>query len=356
MTTQKFKDFIQNSRTFVFIGNGGTGKTTVSASWALELAKTGERVGLLTIDPSKRLGDAFGMNIEKEFFKSVTVGSGSIDVFLIDAKQVIEEFITENFSKEQYDKVKNNRIFSQVSSALSENQSVSTIYKLHQMIKSQKYDRIVVDTPPSNNSMDFFTSPDLVVRIFKENILARAALEAKSFSFFSGQKLFRRVYTFLVGEEFFKDIEAFFQILFLFQDYIVQSSEELMVFLRNPETHFLAVTLPDAAKVKEVLAVVQKLGQQNIDVKTLVINRAYPSWLSIESSAMSFKPEDTDIETYYKAAQSYYAEQAQRAKSLASEVDRALSVYFLPENSNELETEGVFGFSSHLLKMFGEKS
>ena len=350
-----FKDFIQNSRTFVFIGNGGTGKTTVSASWALELAKTGARVGLLTIDPSKRLGDAFGMNIETEFYKTVAVGTGSVDIFLVDAKRVIEDFVTDHFSKEQYDKIKNNRIFSQVSSALSENQSVSTIYKLHKIMKSKDYDKIIVDTPPSNNSMDFFTSPDFVVRIFKENILARAALETKSFSFFSGQKLFRRVYTFLVGEDFFKDIEVFFQILFLFQDYIVKSSQDLMDILREAETHFVAVTLPDSAKVQEVLSVVQKLSQQNIDVKTLIINRAYPSWLGPLSSAMSFEPSEAEIDSYYKLVLHYFSEQSRRAKELAAGINSSLGVYFLPENSSELETEGVEGFSSHLLKMFEEK-
>ncbi|MCC6137938.1 MAG: AAA family ATPase, partial [Bdellovibrionaceae bacterium] len=147
MMSEKFNKFIQNYNTFVFVGNGGTGKTTLSASWAIEAAKAGKKVGLLTIDPSKRLGDVFGMNIAVESFKSVPFEAGSVDVHLIDSQQVIKEFVVKNFSQSEYDKLQKNRIFSQITSVLSDNQSLSTIYKLNELIKSKKYDIFVVDTP-----------------------------------------------------------------------------------------------------------------------------------------------------------------------------------------------------------------
>lgn len=363
MMNEKFKEFIQNFNTFVFVGNGGTGKTTLSASWAIEAAKTGKKVGLLTIDPSKRLGDVFGMNLQTETFKSVPVGEGSVDVHLIDSQRVIKEFVVQHFSQVEYDKLQKNRIFSQITAVLSDNQSLSTIYKLNELIKSKKYDIFVVDTPPSNNSMDFFTTPDFVIRIFKENILAKAALEAKSFSFFSGKNLFRKVFTFLVGEDFYKEVEVFFQILLLFQEHIVASSQELMQLLKDSKTCFLLVTLPDESKVQEILAVAKGLKEQKILAEHLLINRAYPDWLPLENKSQAFESNHPEIQNFYDKVYVYYHNQMKTAQELARGLNQQLKVFFVPESTTTLETPvgenalatTVEGFSSNILAIFEEK-
>ncbi len=357
--TAKFNEFIQNSKTFVFVGNGGTGKTTLSASWAMELAKAGKRVGLLTIDPSKRLGDVFGMNVQTESFKSVAMGNGSVDVFLIDSQKIIEEFVVKYFSRAEYDKLKSNRIFSQVTSVLAENQSLSTIYKLNDLIKTGDYDMFVVDTPPSNNSMDFFTTPDFVIKIFRENVIAKAAFEAKGFRLFPGKKIFAKVFTFLVGEEFYKEVETFFQILLLFQEHIVLSSQELLHLLKDSKTKFMLVTLPDAPKVQEILGVAKGLKRQNIAAEHILINRAYPDWLLLNEKIDSFKDRDPELQNYYDKAFNYYHNKMQTAEELAKELARELGgrmrVFFVPEKTTALETDGVEGFSTHVLSIFEDR-
>lgn len=353
---EKFKEFIQPVSTFVFVGNGGTGKTTLSASWAMEVAKTGKRVGLLTIDPSKRLGDVFGMNVQTETFKSVSMGAGSVDVFLIDSEQIIKDFVVKNFSQLEYERLQKNRIFSQVSSVLSENQSLSTIYKLNELIKSKKYDVFVVDTPPSNNSMDFFTTPEFVVRIFKENIVAKAALEAKGFKIFSGKKIFEKVFTFLVGEDFYKEVEIFFQTLLLFQEHIVSSSQELIELLKSKNTRFMLVTLPDEAKVQEILSVAQGLKEQNIVAEHILINRAYPDWLPRDKKQGEFGPQDPEIQNYYDKAFNYYDNKMKTAQKMATDLNNRMRVFFVPEKSIALETQGVEGFSSHILTIFEDRT
>lgn len=51
------------TRLHVFVGGGGVGKTTLSAGYALALAQSGKRVGLLGIDPAKRLQSALGLSL-----------------------------------------------------------------------------------------------------------------------------------------------------------------------------------------------------------------------------------------------------------------------------------------------------
>ena len=45
----------------ICVGPGGVGKTTVSAAIALEMARRGRRVAVVTIDPARRLADSLGL-------------------------------------------------------------------------------------------------------------------------------------------------------------------------------------------------------------------------------------------------------------------------------------------------------
>ncbi len=49
-------------RTWVCIGTGGVGKTTVSAALAVTLARGGQRTLVATVDPARRLGDTLGLD------------------------------------------------------------------------------------------------------------------------------------------------------------------------------------------------------------------------------------------------------------------------------------------------------
>ncbi len=50
-----------SDRTWVCIGTGGVGKTTISSALAVALARAGQRTLVATVDPARRLGDALGM-------------------------------------------------------------------------------------------------------------------------------------------------------------------------------------------------------------------------------------------------------------------------------------------------------
>ena len=51
------------ARLHVLLGAGGVGKTTLAAGYAVALARAGGRVGLLGIDPARRLSGALGLTL-----------------------------------------------------------------------------------------------------------------------------------------------------------------------------------------------------------------------------------------------------------------------------------------------------
>lgn len=324
-------DYFKNYRHFIFSGSGGTGKTTLSASWALEAARHGYNVGLITIDPSRRLGSEFGMDTSKESFTKHAVGDHYVDVYLVHSQQIIKDFIHKNFSEDFYDNLSSNRLFNQVSTTLSENQSVSTIYKLSEIINDNKYDLIVVDTPPFTHTVDFFSSPKQVTRIFKDNLVAKAALETKSFKLFSGKKVFYKVLTYLTGEEFVKEMDSFFTALFAFQEHIVEAANHLEGLLKSEDVCYFMVTPSEPFKVKESIKVMDNLREQGIYTKNVIVNRAYPEWLGLENQIEELKNDTSEFALYYQRLWSYYKSRLKIVTEKMNTFDENINTYFLPE-------------------------
>ena len=55
------EEILEGQRICICAGSGGVGKTTTSAALAAGLAARGQKVGVLTIDPAKRLADSLGL-------------------------------------------------------------------------------------------------------------------------------------------------------------------------------------------------------------------------------------------------------------------------------------------------------
>jgi anion-transporting ArsA/GET3 family ATPase len=53
---------VAERRIIVCCGSGGVGKTTTAAALAVEGARQGRRTCVVTIDPARRLADAFGLD------------------------------------------------------------------------------------------------------------------------------------------------------------------------------------------------------------------------------------------------------------------------------------------------------
>lgn len=331
----KFEDFLKNYRIFLFAGNGGTGKTTLSAAWAYRAAEYGYKVGLMTIDPSRRLGETFGMNVLSDEYRRLAVKDAYLDVFLIQSEKVIKNFIVQHFSQKTYEELTKNNLFKQVVTHLAENQSVSTIYKLSSLIQSKDYDLIVVDTPPAAHMADFFRSPESTLRLFKENALARALFEQTSFSMNLSKKMFLRTMKVLVGQEFTLQIEAFFSAFFLLQEQIVKSAEFLSQQLKDPQMCYFLVSLPEPQKIQELQRLLSNLKQQGIEKSHLIINRAFPDWLG--KSHLQFDERFPDAQKYYDKIWNYYDN---RKQSLLTTME-GTPMYFIPEKKSDADIQSL---------------
>lgn len=327
----KLENFFNQHKVFIFAGSGGTGKTTLSATWAVEAAHAGYRVGLVTIDPSRRLGETFSMDISKDDYKRQPVGDKYIDIHLIQSAKIIREFIAKEFSQEKYDELVKNSLFRQVVTRLAENQSLSTIYKLTEIMKSTDYDLIVVDTPPAGHTLDFFQSPDSAIHLFKENILAQTVFSGESVALKATKKVFTNVLGLLAGREFVQQMEVFFSAFMLFQEKIVISAEFLREKLKEEEVCYFLVSSSETQKVQELNEILVRLQRLGVQKSHLIINRAYPDWLGRQPGL--FTDRWPVAKNYYDKLFNYYDNRKQQIQNFMSEQNKKTSTYFVPEKS-----------------------
>lgn len=158
------------TKTIISIGTGGVGKTTMSAALAVGLSNQGKKVLVLTIDPSQRLAQALGIKSDGEVY---TVKE-NLFACTVNHEKVFKEFIfkaaAKSMSVVDTEKLLKNKLYQQLSTQLSGSQEFTSLFKLNEFVQSQKYDIVILDTPPAQHTWNFLTAPEKLARLFNEGV------------------------------------------------------------------------------------------------------------------------------------------------------------------------------------------
>ena len=85
---------------------------------------------------------------------------GELWAMMLDAKATFDELVARQApDEESRDRVLDNRIYQQISSALAGSQEYMAMEKLFELHTEGRYDLLVLDTPPTRNALDFLDAP-----------------------------------------------------------------------------------------------------------------------------------------------------------------------------------------------------
>jgi anion-transporting ArsA/GET3 family ATPase len=296
-----FGELTGGRRLVVCVGSGGVGKTTTAALIGVLAARGGRRAAVLTIDPARRLRDALGIDtLDDEphrvpLHRALGRIPGSLDAMLLDAKRTFDTLIRQYApSGEVADRVLGNRIYESISTALAGSQEYMAMERLHAIAASERYDVLVVDTPPTQHALDFLDAPARLTALLtsraasilqnpasilsrESSRLAQAALSAvlRGLERFTGLELLRDVAELVGGlEQYAEGFQS--------------RADTVTAFLRRPETTFVLVTTPEPARVRETLAFHRELARIGLPFGGFVVNRVLPPDVAAERP-----PEDT---------------------------------------------------------------
>jgi anion-transporting ArsA/GET3 family ATPase len=286
-------------RLIICVGTGGVGKTTTAAALALAAARRGRATAVITVDPSRRLKDALGVDELASEPRPVPLGgeAAPLAAMALDTKRTFDHLIARVApSPAVAERILANRLYQEVSSELGGSGEYMAMEKLHELLSLDRYELIVVDTPPSadvralltapgrmtellaSQAVQFLKAPSSILGGSSESGLARATLAAvmKALERWTGMGLLGELSDFATGFE---------QLV----DGFRARAAAIGTALRAPDTSFAIVTSPEPNTVAASIDFDAELRAGDYPVAGIIANRVY-RFAPLAASAGTWAP------------------------------------------------------------------
>jgi anion-transporting ArsA/GET3 family ATPase len=281
-------ELLRDKRVCICAGSGGVGKTTSSAAIAAGMAARGKKVAVLTIDPAKRLADSLGLpelgneerQVDPELFAAagVETNGGELWAMMLDAKATFDELVRRHAPDEETrDRILANRIYQQLSAALAGSQEYMAMEKLFELHAENRYDLLVLDTPPTRSALDFLEAPRRLMQ-FIEGRALQVFMRPTGFGmrvFGRGTSVMFSVMRRVTGVEVLEDLSEFFQAFSGMVGGFRERAKRVSELLAHPETCFLVVCGPQGEPISEAVYFHRKLVEARLPFGGVIVNKVH---------------------------------------------------------------------------------
>lgn len=332
------------TKTLICIGSGGVGKTTMAASLAVGFATEGQKVLVLTIDPSMRLAQALGVSLsgDVETVRLPAGAKGQLFASVIDHQKTFEWFIRSASAHTNAD-VNNlikNKLYQQLSGRLSGSQDFTSLVSLYRYVQSGEYDLVILDTPPSQHTWNFLRAPEKIAMLFNEGVASwfrqnpdeKPGLLKRVLNAGTGQVL--KALETLTGSQFMKELSAFFRAVQKWEGPLENYISNCHRILTSPSTEFLLVTALDSSRLIEAQKLSREILKHGYKLTSVVINRV-PEWANLSpADRESLSPRLKELIDYYVSLENDLT-------SRLTQLKKSLNIYKcaeLRQNSENVET------------------
>lgn len=275
---------VADATVLVCCGSGGVGKTTTAAVIGIEAARRGRRVVVVTIDPARRLADALGLpgglsGTPQRVELATGAGGGELWAMMLDTPAMFDRVVRAHAADdEQADRIVENRFYQNIAGALSGTQEYMASEALHELHGDDRFDLVVVDTPPSRNALDFLEAPGVLSRFLDHTAFkllmmpTRTGMKVLSIA---TQPILRAIGR-VVGSDVLGDAVAFFQAFAGMDVGFRERAEQVTALLHDDATKFVLVSSPQRDTVVEAVWFAQQLRDQGFEVAATIVNRLLP--------------------------------------------------------------------------------
>ena len=241
----------------IFGGKGGSGKTTSAAATALYLNKIHphRKILAMSVDPAHSLADSFNIVVQGNkitlVVKNVWCLETDAEKLLTDYKNLYGEIIKKIAGRATYFDEQDIESFLELS--LPGLDEVMAIIAISNLLKSDEFDLIVLDTAPTGHTKVLLSLPatmeqwiDLVDKLLEKH---------------------RFMVKTMIGRYRENDADAYIED----QREDIRNVKELLA--DSTTTEFIPVTIPQPMSIFEVEKLVQELIKGKIPVKNVIVNR-----------------------------------------------------------------------------------
>jgi len=270
------------TRIVVCCGAGGVGKTTTAAALGVRAADLGRNVVVLTIDPARRLANSLGLDELDNAPRRVAgagKGGGEMHAMMLDMKRTFDEIVYDHSTPERARQILDNPFYQSLSSSFSGTQEYMAMEKLGQLRAQDRWDLIIVDTPPSRSALDFLDAPRRLGSFLDGRFIrvlvaparggGRGALKLLGV----GVTMVTNVLTKVLGAQLLRDIQTFVAALDTMFGGFRERADATYRLLQAPGTSFVVVAAPEPDALREAAYFVERLSEERMPLSGLVLNR-----------------------------------------------------------------------------------
>ena len=273
---------LEGKRICVCVGAGGVGKTTASAAIAAGMAARGLKVVVVTIDPAKRLANALGLEQLDNEPRRVSADrlkglgeDGELWALMLDPKRTFDDLIDRVApTPQRADEIKRNKVYREISSAISGSQEFTAIEKLYELAEGD-YDLLVLDTPPAHNAIEFLNAPGRLTAFLGGSML-QALLRPTGF----GMRLLGlgaapvlAALKLATGIDLVSDLAGFFALLGGMTEDFNARAVRVSELLRSAQTAFIIVSSAQDRPIEEAIRFRATLSESAMPVAGAIVNR-----------------------------------------------------------------------------------
>lgn len=268
-------------RVCLCMGPGGVGKTTVAAALGLAAAGQGRRVIVVTIDPSRRLAQALGLDPDQGQAPGSIVpvqgpGGVELDSLVLDTRWVFDEIVRVYSRDEQAaQRMLDNPIYQATAQHLGGALEYAATARVHMLHTEGRWDLIVLDTPPTANAMDFLDAPahlqELVGNPAARFLAGTGRIGMKLLGLGGGVLL--KTFEAMGGGTFIAELGGFLKEFGAVLGEFRRRAGDLEALLRSDQTGVVLTTAATDFSAREAEGFIDTIVERGLRVDGIVLNR-----------------------------------------------------------------------------------
>jgi anion-transporting ArsA/GET3 family ATPase len=238
---------------------------------------------VLTIDPARRLAQSMGLseldNVPRAVRDVDESSGGRLDAMMLDMKRTFDEVVEAHASPEKAAQILANPFYQALSSSFAGTQEYMAMEKLGQLHRDAKagdrWDLIVVDTPPSRSALDFLDAPERLSSLLDGRLIRLLLAPAKGPTrmLSVGVRVVTNAINKVLGTQVLRDVQTFVAAFDTLFGGFRQRAEATYALLKADETAFVVVATPESDSLREAAYFVERLSRDGMPLAGLLLNR-----------------------------------------------------------------------------------
>lgn len=295
-------ELLTSKRVVICCGAGGVGKTTTAAALAVAEAVRGRRVLVLTIDPSRRLAEALGVDRNTPEPVAVDLAGlearGSLQAWMLDPRQVSDATMRRLVKDPaEAERLMAHPIYDQVTQMVAGMQEYTAMEALHGFVERGVHDLVILDTPPARNALNFLEAPGRLGEFLEGRVFQMLLPQPGGLLAGATRRVAATVLSGVLGEDFHAELQTFFGAFAGIFARLNGNAQAMRRRLQAADVTFLLVTTPGRSAVEDAGWFARRVRELELPLGGFVLNRsraAGPERAWPEPSLVPAAPSDED--------------------------------------------------------------